>query len=73
MRVRVEKVHPGALGLRVDVEIRYRQASWLKRLNLPWKWLATDDVLEHLLAERSRQHREFEDPAVPWLPLEKWE
>lgn len=73
MRIRVESLRPLSKGLGVEVEIRYRQASWLKTLWVPWGWLATDEVADAIMAERDRQHRRLEDPGRPWLPLEVWE
>jgi hypothetical protein len=73
VRVRVEKVEAGSLGLVVTVEVRYRQAAWLKRLTIRWKWLAVDEIADSIMAERDRQSRPLEDPGRPWLPLETWE
>lgn len=73
MLVRLEQVKVHTRGLQVEIEIRYRQGSWLKRLWVPWRWLATDDIMSALQAERDRQHRPLEDPVRPYLPLEKWE
>lgn len=73
MRVRLEQIRSDQQGLGVQLEIRYRQASWLKTVWVPWAWLANDEVTDRLMAERDRQHRSLEDPGRPWLPLEVWE
>lgn len=73
MRIRIISTKPLSKGLCVQVEIRYRQASWLKTLWLPWSVLAADEVVDQVQRERDAQHRPLEDTARPWLPLEKWE
>lgn len=73
VRIRLERLKPLSKGVGVELEIRYRQASWLKTVWVPLAWLATDEVCDLIMAERDRQHRSLEDPGRPWLPLEVWE
>lgn len=73
MRVRITQIRPLSKGLAIYLEVRYRQASWLKTLWVPWSVLAEDEVVDQVQAERDRQHRPLEDAARPWLPLESWE
>lgn len=73
MRVRLTEVRPHRNGMVVHLEIAFRQGWWLKKVYVPWAWVATDDIADKIMEERDRQHRSLQDPGRPWLPLETWE
>lgn len=73
MRIRFEGLSVLKENVQVHVEIRYRQASWLKRISIPLKYLATDDLLDALNTYRVARHLPHVDDVAPPLPLEKWE
>lgn len=73
MKIVLHETRVAPLGLVLHLEVRFRQGSWMKNLTVSWRYLATDDVVEQIRSERDRQHRAFEDGAVPYLPLESWE
>lgn len=60
-------------SLILTIEVKHRGVQITQHVHVPWKYLATDDIVERLSAERHRRHRPFQDPAAPTLPLESWE
>lgn len=57
----------------VHLSVRIRGHQHEIRVKVPWKWLATDDVWEHIERENARRGRPRPREESPWLPLESWE
>lgn len=55
------------------VEIKHRGLQITQHVQVPWKYLAGDDIMSRLQSERNRRHRPWQDDSRPHLPLEVWE
>lgn len=73
MRVLVTEIKTDRHGLGVVVSLKHRHLQFERVVWVPWKWLAIDDVDQHLSREWARTRRVRQKAQQPWLPLESWE